>query len=244
MQLNNNKDYGLIHSIETFGTVDGPGIRYVIFLQGCMLKCKYCHNRDTWSLNHGIIKSVTELVESVKRYKSYMRTSHGGVTVSGGEPLLQAEFVTNLFKTLQSDNIHTALDTAGSVIINDNIKELLKYTNLVLLDIKHINNDKCINLTGSSNKNTLTFAKYLSDNNIPIWIRQVLVPGITDDKDDLLELKNFISTLKTVEKIELLPYHGMGKYKWENLGLKYPLDGVKQGNSDDIKRAKEILGIS
>lgn len=234
---------GKIHSIETFGTVDGPGIRFVIFMQGCCLKCKYCHNRDTWSFSSGKLATLQELVKEILKYKSYMDSSGGGVTVSGGEPLLQTDFICALFRELKKYNIHTAIDTAGSIPLSYEIKELLKYTDLVLLDIKHINNEKCINLTGAPNKHTLEFAKYLNNLNIPVWIRQVLVPGYTDDKFDLLELKKFINSLTNIEKVELLPYHNLGKFKWEELGDIYELDNVEPATQEDIDRAKQILEI-
>jgi len=236
------KNFAKIHSIETFGTVDGPGIRFVTFFQGCNLECKYCHNRDTWDINQGTYISVDELFENILKYKTYIMPN-GGFTASGGEPLLQPYFLISLFKKLKDSNIHTAIDTSGMIEITDPIKELLSLTDLVLLDIKHINSDKCKELTGFSNEKELAFARYLSDNNIPIWIRQVIVPGVTDSKVDLLELKKFINSLKTVEKVELLPYHNLGEYKWNKLGLEYKLNGVRQANSDDIKRAKEILEI-
>lgn len=234
---------GKIHSIETFGTVDGPGIRFVIFMQGCSLKCKYCHNRDTWNVKAGTPTSVSELVKEILKYKSYIDSSNGGVTVSGGEPLLQAEFITELFKELKKLGIHTALDTSGALPISDQIKDLLKYTDLVLLDIKHINPEKCINLTGFTNKNTLEFAKYLNNINIPVWIRQVLVPGYTDDKFDLLNLKKFIKSLSNVEKIELLPYHNLGKFKWDEIGDTYELSDVTPPTSEEIEKAKKLLEI-
>lgn len=234
---------GKIHSIETFGTVDGPGIRFVVFMQGCTLKCKYCHNRDTWDLHSGTPTSTQELIKHILNYKSYMDNSGGGVTVSGGEPLLQSEFVTELFKKLKELGIHTALDTAGSLPISNQIKELLQYTDLVILDIKHINDEKAKDLTGFSNKNNLEFAKYLNNINKPMWIRQVLVPGYTDDKFDLQKLKNFIDTLKNVEKVEILPYHNLGMFKWEELGIEYELKDVVPPSQEDIDRAKNILGI-
>ena len=234
---------GKIHSIETFGTVDGPGIRFVIFMQGCSLKCKYCHNRDTWSFSSGKLVTIQELVKEILKYKSYMDGSGGGVTVSGGEPLLQTDFICALFRELKKYNIHTAIDTAGSIPLSYEIKELLKYTDLVLLDIKHINNEKCINLTGAPNKHTLEFAKYLNNLYIPVWIRQVLVPGYTDDKFDLLELKKFINSLTNIEKVELLPYHNLGKFKWEALGDVYELDNVEPATQEDIDKAKQILEI-
>lgn len=232
-----------VHSIETFGTVDGPGIRFVVFLQGCPLKCMYCHNRDTWEINAGNITNISDLVDEIKRYFPYIKSSNGGVTVSGGEPLLQAKMVTELFKELKKYNVHTALDTAGSLPINDDIKKLLNFTDLVLLDIKHIVDEKAKVLTGMSNKNNLTFAKYLSDNNIPVWIRQVIVPGYTDDEKDLLLLKDFLSTLTNVKKIELLPYNDLGKFKWKEMNLVYPLEGVRTATNDDINRVKKILEI-
>ena len=235
--------YAKVHSIESFGTVDGPGIRFVLFLQGCHLQCKYCHNRDTWDINGGEYKSVDEIVEKINRYKNYIIPSGGGVTVTGGEPLIQASFVLELFKKLKENGIHTCVDTSVMFALTDGIKEVLKYTDLVLLDIKHIDDEKCKELVGVSNKKELEFARYLSDNNIKMWIRQVLVPGYTDDGQDLLKLKNFLSTLKTVEKIQILPYHNMGKYKWEKLGLEYPLEGVREANQEDVDIAKKILGI-
>lgn len=234
---------GRVHSIETFGTVDGPGIRFVVFMQGCPLKCLYCHNRDTWEVNAGNETNVDDLVNEIKRYIPYMKSSGGGVTVSGGEPLIQAKFVTTLFKKLKNSNIHTALDTAGSIPINSDIEELLQYTDLVLLDIKHIDDEKSKVLTGLSNKNNLDFAKYLSERHIPVWIRQVLVPGYTDDETDLLDLKKFISTLSNVERVEVLPYHDLGKFKWKELGFEYALESTRTATSEDLERAKSILGI-
>lgn len=234
---------GKIHSIETFGTVDGPGIRFVVFMQGCSLKCKYCHNRDTWDIHDGKEISLEELTKEILKYKSYMDNSGGGVTVSGGEPLVQAEFVTELFKTLKNYNIHTALDTAGSLPISNQIKELLKYTDLVILDIKHIDDEKAKSLTGFSNKNNLDFARYLSNLNIPMWIRQVLVPGYTDNKFDLQKLKVFIDSLNNVENVEILPYHNLGKYKWEEIEGHYEFENVTPPSDVELQKAKSILGI-
>lgn len=235
--------YAKIHSIESFGTVDGPGIRFVIFLQGCHLKCKYCHNRDTWDINCGNYESLDDIFNKILRYKNYIYPN-GGVTVTGGEPLLQVKFLIELFKKLKAENIHTCIDTSGMVAITEDIKTLLSLTDLVLLDIKHIDPIKSKNLVGFSNERELAFAKYLSDNEIHMWIRQVLIPGYTDDESDLLKLKDFISGLENVDKIEILPYHDMGKYKWKELGLKYELADVRVANNDDVKRAKKILGIS
>ena len=239
----NIKYYAKVHSIESFGTVDGPGIRFVLFLQGCSLKCKYCHNRDTWDINGGEFKSLDEIFEKILRYKNYIFPK-GGVTITGGEPLLQYEFLIQLFKKLKKENIHTCIDTSGMVTINDKMKELIDLTDLFLLDIKHINPEKCKDLVGVSNKKELEFAKYLSDNGTHMWIRQVLIPGYTDDEHDLLKLKDFISTLKTVDKVEILPYHNMGKYKWEKLGFKYELEGVPEASNKDVERAKKITGFN
>lgn len=235
--------YAKVHSVESFGTVDGPGIRFVLFLQGCHLQCKYCHNRDTWDMNGGEYKSIDDIFGKIKRYKNYIMPSGGGATVTGGEPLLQVKFLIELFKKLKEERIHTCIDTSGMVAITEDIKEVLKYTDLVLLDIKHIDDEKCKELVGVSNKRELEFAKYLSENGIKMWIRQVLVPGYTDDEQDLLKLKEFIKSLKTVEKVQILPYHSMGKYKWEKLGLKYELENVRDANQSDVERAKKILEI-
>ena len=234
--------YAKVHSIESFGTVDGPGIRFVLFLQGCSLRCKYCHNRDTWDINTGEYKSLDDIFNKVMRYKNYI-CKNGGVTVTGGEPLLQYKFLIEFFKKLKKQHIHTCIDTSGMVKLTDDIKELIDLTDLFLLDIKHIDPDKCKELTGVSNKLELEFARYLSDNNKNMYIRQVLIPSITDDEQDLLKLKDFINSLNSVEKVEILPYHTMGKYKWKDLGLKYELENIPDANKNDIDRAKKILGI-
>lgn len=230
-----------IHSFESFGAVDGPGIRYVIFMQGCALKCKYCQNRDTWNLNGGMEYTSDELVAKVSRYKNYFAVSDGGVTVSGGEPLLQMNFLIEFFSKLKSLGIHTAIDTSGSFAITEDMKKLIDLTDLFLLDIKCINDEICKDLTGVSNKRELEFAKYLSKQGKDIWIRQVLVPGYTDKEEDLKNLKEFLSELNTVKKVEILPYHDLGKFKWIELGCKYELEGVPTATSEDVERAKQIL---
>lgn len=235
---------GRVHSFETFGAVDGPGIRFVIFMQGCSLQCKYCQNRDTWEINAGNQYSAEELLNKILKYKNYFLSSGGGVTVSGGEPLLQYKFLIELFTLLKKENIHTAIDTSGNVDLTDDMKKLIDLTDLFLLDIKCINDEICKKLTGVSNKKELAFAKYLSSINKPTWIRQVIVPTITDRTEDLLALKDFLSTLTNVEKIELLPYHDLGKSKWIKLGLKYELENIRVANNNDIEYAKRILGIS
>lgn len=242
MEKKDLKLYAKIHSFESFGTVDGPGIRYVIFLQGCHLKCKYCHNRDTWDINGGYYSSLDEILNKIENYKNYIMPN-GGVTVTGGEPLLQVHFLIELFKKLKEKNIHTCIDTSGMVDITEDIKTLLNYTDLVLLDIKHIDPIKCKDLVGVSNERELKFAEYLSQNNIDMWIRQVLIPGYTDDENDLKKLKSFIDKLNNVKKVELLPYHNMGEYKWKKLGLNYDFKDVKVPTAEEVKNAKEILGI-
>lgn len=242
MQEYNKEQFGKIHSFESMGTVDGPGLRYVIFMQGCHLKCKYCQNRDTWDCNKGELYSVNDITEKILNYKNYIMTN-GGVTVSGGEPILQVKFLINLFKELKKYGIHTAIDTSGSFTITEDIKELINLTDLFLLDIKSINDDICKDLCGVSNKRELEFAKYLSENGKDMWIRQVLIPGYTDKEEDLIKLKEFIENLKTVKNIEVLGYHDMGKFKWEDLGLKYELENVRTAKIEDVEKAKKILGI-
>ena len=232
-----------IHSFETFGTVDGPGIRFVVFMQGCHLRCKYCHNRDTWDINTGEIVTIKELVDKIEKYSTYFKASNGGVTISGGEPLLQVDFLITLFKELKNLGIHTAIDTSGMVNITDKIKELISLTDLFLLDIKHINSEKCKELVGFLNEKELEFARYLSSINKPMWIRQVLIPGITDEKEDLLKLKEFIKSLSNIQKVEILKYHDMGKFKWEQMGYKYDLEDITNATDEDVSRVKEILEI-
>ena len=243
MKLLDKENYARIHSIETLGTVDGPGLRFVVFFQGCHLNCKYCHNRDTWDCSKGTVVSANEIFNKVLRYKNFLIPSGGGFTATGGEPLLQIPYLITLFQKFKNANIHTAIDTSGMFDLTDSLKKLLSLTDLVLLDIKHIKPEKCHDLVGFTNEKELAFAKYLSDNNIPMWIRQVIIPGITDDKEDLLLLKQFISSLNTVQKIELLPYHNLGIYKWEKLNLEYKLKDVANATEEDVTRAKKILGI-
>ena len=240
--MNNENVTGRIHSFESLGAVDGPGIRFVVFMQGCHLKCKYCQNRDTWDINLGEQYTVKQVVEKIMRYKNYIVASNGGVTLSGGEPLLQQDFVISLFQELKKQNISTCLDTSGMFTITDKIKQIVDLTDIFLLDIKSINDETCKWLTGSSNSLELEFAKYINEKNKRIWIRQVLVPGITDKKEDLLELKDFLKTIN-VEKFEFLPYHDLGKYKWEKLGLPYELEDVRVASNKDVERAKKIMGI-
>ena len=240
MKEKNEKYYAKVHSVESFGTVDGPGIRFVLFLQGCHLQCKYCHNRDTWNMQGGEYRSLEDIFNQIMRYKNYIYPN-GGVTISGGEPLLQSKFIIELFTKLKEEGIHTCIDTSGMVVLTEDIKKVLSLTDLVLLDIKHIDDKSCKKLVGRSNKLELEFAKYLSNNNIPVWIRQVIIPSITDKKEDLLKLKAFLSTLSNIKKLELLPYHELGKSKWKELGYNYELTNIRPATTTDIEKVKKIL---
>lgn len=232
---------GNIHSIESFGTVDGPGTRFVVFTQGCPLRCKYCHNPDTWSTDINKEMSVEDII---KEYEGVEEFISGGITITGGEPLLQIDFITELFKVCKSKNIHTALDTSGITFNpNDTIKidKLLEYTDLVLLDIKHINDEEHIKLTGYSNKNILLFAEYLSQKNIPVWIRHVVVLTITFNKKYLEELGEFLATLTNIKALDVLPYHDMGKVKYKNIGIKYPLEDIEPLTKEQAVEARNYI---
>lgn len=231
---------GRVHSFETFGTVDGPGIRFVVFMQGCPLRCIYCHNRDTWNASGGNEYTAGEVVNEMKKYINYIRFSGGGITVTGGEPTLQAGFVTEVFRRCKELEIHTALDTSGFTDI-EKVEELLQNTDLVLLDIKHAVDEKHRAITGVGNEKIKKFALYCTQQKIPIWIRYVLVPGYTDSEEDLKLAADFISELSTVEKVEVLPYHSMGTYKWDKLGKEYQLKDVKEPSEQQVKEAQDIL---
>lgn len=236
--------YGYVHSIETFGLVDGPGVRFVVFLSGCNMRCLYCHNPDTWRMNEGKKISSNEIIEKALRYKSYWGKD-SGITISGGEPLLQIDFLIDLFKQAKQFNINTVIDTSGEPfnkepLFMEKFNELMIYTDLILLDIKHINNEEHIKLTGKTNKNILQMAMYLSKINKPVWIRHVLVPGITDNDVYLNELSNFISTLNNVQKIEVLPYHNLAMIKYKQLGIEYKLN-VNPLTKERIDNANKIL---
>lgn len=231
---------GRIHSVESCGTVDGPGIRFVIFTQGCPLRCQYCHNPDTWDPKGGDVISADKLFDDIKKYKSYMKFSGGGVTISGGEPLLQPKFVEELFKKCKSDGIHTALDTSGFIKL-ETAKPVLEYTDLVLLDIKCYDPVMYKNITSVSLAPTLKFAEYLSSINKPMWIRYVLVPGLSDNDEYLESLAQYLSTLNNIEKVEVLPFHKLGEYKWEELGLEYKLKDTKEPTQQRIENAINIF---
>ncbi len=238
---------GIVHSFESFGSVDGPGVRCVVFMQGCKMRCKYCHNPDTWGIV-GQEYTAEELFEKVWKYRAYWGhdLEKGGVTVSGGEPLLQIDFVTEFFKILKDHGVHTAIDTSGQPFSTEEkflakFDELLKYTDLILLDLKEYSSEKHKLLTGFDNKNILEMASYLSEKGIPMWIRHVLVPSITDSDETLTNISKFIKSLKTVEKVEILPYHTLGISKWERLGIPYSLEGIRSPSEDEIKRAEEYF---
>ena len=232
-----------IHSVETFGTHEGPGIRFVVFVQGCDFSCLYCHNPDSQALVGSQQLLADDLVEMIEKELPYFGEK-GGVTISGGEPLLQAKEISELFKKLKSREIHTAIDTNGS-ILNKDVKELLKYTNLVLLDIKHIDPVWHEKITGfqvaEKTVPSIIFADYLHSQNIPFWIRYVLVPGYTDQIEYLNLTAHALSHYDNLERIEILPYHTMGEYKYNKLGIEYKLKGAKPPTVEEIQKAKQIL---
>ena len=234
-----------VHSVESFGSVDGPGIRFVIFLKGCAMRCQYCHNPDTWDRAGGNLRSVDDVLSQALRYHSYWGEK-GGITVSGGEALLQIQPLTELFHKAKDLGINTCLDTSAQPFSRKDgrfsaFEALMKYTDLVLLDIKHIDNDAHKRLTGWENENILDCARYLSDIHKPVWIRHVLVPGINDDDESLHRLRSFIDTLSNVERVEVLPYHDLGVYKWEQLGIPYKLTDVKPPTEESVLHARKIL---
>lgn len=232
---------GKIHSIESCGTVDGPGIRFVVFTQGCPLRCQYCHNPDSWEYNTDNLMSVTDIL---KQYEGVKEFCTGGITVTGGEPLVQIDFVTELFKQAQEKGVHTALDTSGLLFNSNNTEkmdELLKYTSLVMLDIKHIDDEEHKKLTKHSNKNILEFAQYLSEKAIPTWIRHVVVPNITYKEEYLKRLGLFLAGLKNIKALDVLPYHDMAIPKYQNMGLTYPLEGVPPLTHDEALNARNII---
>lgn len=246
------KTLGRVHSVESFGLVDGPGVRYVIFLQGCALRCQFCHNPDTWDLHNPSAgeSEASALLEQALRYKKYWGKDgkNGGITVSGGEPMLQLPFVTELFALAHQKGVHTTLDTAGQPYREDadyqpGFEKLMENTDLVMLDLKAMDANLHKRVTGMGNDNILALARRLSDMGKPMWIRHVLVPGLTDDADDLRRMADFIRTLKTVEKVEILPYHTLGLSKWKKLGFAYPLEGVPTPTKEQVQQAEKLLGI-
>ncbi len=236
---------GYIHSIESFGTVDGPGIRFVVFLQGCPLRCKYCHNPDTWEPGTGNEMTVAEILAQFEKNRSFY--SNGGITVTGGEPLMQIDFVTELFTLAKEKGIHTCIDTSGALYNAKNtefthkLDKLMDVCDLVMLDIKHIDSAEHKELTGMPNEGILDFARYLEAKKMPIWVRHVLVPGVTDSQKQLTALGCFIGSLTNVKALDVLPYHTLGVNKYEKLGIEYPLKDVPAATGDEAAKAKTTI---
>ncbi|MDR0946851.1 MAG: pyruvate formate lyase-activating protein [Ruminococcus sp.] len=228
---------GKIHSIESFGTVDGPGVRMVVFLGGCKLRCKYCHNPDTWDIHGGIEMTAAEIYEKYLSYSEFYK--NGGVTFSGGEPLLQLPFLTECLKLFHENGIHTAVDTSG--FTDSDVSEMLKYTDLVILDIKMFDETRHKDLTGVSNRDILKFAETVSNSGVDLWVRRVVVPGLTDERADLIKTGLFLKKLKTVKALDVLPYHTFGLDKYNKMGLIYPLEGVLSAEKSEAENAREII---
>lgn len=239
---------GRVHSFETFGSVDGPGVRFLVFLQGCRLRCRYCHNPDSWKLNSGELYESDDIIKRALRYRSYWG-SDGGITVSGGEALLQMEFLTELFQKCHAQRINTCLDTAAGPFRDDpayleKFDALLEHTDLVMLDIKHIDSERHRELTGVPNEGIIACARHLDTIGKDVWIRHVLVPGVNDDEASLKKIGDFLRTLSNLKRFEILPYHDFGRYKWESLGIPYTLDGVEPPGAEEVKRAEMLIGIN
>lgn len=233
---------GRIHSTESFGTVDGPGIRFVVFFQGCPMRCKYCHNPDTWDFSGGTERTAEDLMREYDSYKEFLKS--GGITATGGEPLAQPEFLAELFRLAKEKGVHTCLDTSAGVYNPDShekIDEVLKYTDLVMLDIKHIDNDCHRELTGIGNRNILAFAEHIRDLCIPVWIRHVVVPNITDKYEELFALGEYLSTLTNLKALDVLPYHDMAKPKYEELGIEYPLGDTPPLTKEEAIKARNTI---
>lgn len=236
---------GYVHQLESFGSVDGPGVRFIIFLSGCPLRCKYCHNPDTWDMNKGKLYSTDELLKEAITCKSYWGAK-GGITVSGGEPLLQIDFLLELFQKAKEMGINTCIDTAGGPFTKEGewfekFKKLMEVTDILLMDIKHINEDEHIKLTGHTGKNIIEMFRYLDEIKKPIWIRHVLVPGITDNDEYLTQTRDFIRTLSNVKRVEILPYHGLGAIKYKDMGLDYVLKDTDSPSEERVLNARKIL---
>lgn len=236
---------GFVHSVESFGSVDGPGIRFLIFLQGCPMRCQFCHNPDSWKTGIGEERTADELLDQAERFRAYWG-DNGGITVSGGEALLQIDFLLELFEKANQRGIGTCLDTSAQLFTRkspffEKFERLMELTDTVLLDIKHIDDEEHRKLTRHSNSNILDCARYLSEIDKPVWIRHVLIPGITDKDEYLIRLRDFLSTLHNIERIEVLPYHTLGVYKYEKLGIDYPLKDVQPPAAERVANANDIL---
>ncbi len=229
--------YGNIDSFESMGLVDGPGVRFVVFMQGCPLRCAYCHNPETWSNEKKIQITPTELVKKISKYKTYFGED-GGVTFSGGEPLNQPEFLLEALKKCKENNINTCLDTSG---FGDNYDEILDYCDLVILDVKELDAERYQKLTGKKIDKFYAFLQKCQEKNVKLWLRQVILPHYNDSKESVLKLKEFASKLKNVEKIELLPYHSMAKEKYKKMGIKYRLEDLEDMNKEKCKTLEKLL---
>lgn len=239
---------GYINSVESFGSVDGPGLRYIFFMQGCPLRCKYCHNPETWQSLGGMEMTAEEALAKALRYKPYWKNG-GGITVSGGEPLVQADFVTSLFMLAKEQGVSTCIDTSGAVFMRQEpafskLVATLAVTDTVLLDIKHIDSSRHQELTGQGNEQILDFARYLAEIQKPVWIRHVLVPGINDDEESLGRLSAFVAGLNNVRRFEVLPYHRMAMHKYEEMGITYPFSYVSEPTTEEVARAEKILCVN
>lgn len=237
---------GYIHSVESFGAVDGPGVRFIIFLAGCPLRCKFCHNPDTWDMKKGTLQSAEELIKSALSCSSYWG-EEGGITVSGGEPLFQIDFLIELFELAKKEGVNTCIDTSGAPFTREGewfekFKRLMAVTDILLMDIKHINKEEHKELTGKDNDNILDMFRYLDEIGKPIWIRHVLVPGITDNDEYLKQTGEFIKTLNNVKRVEVLPYHTLGVAKYKDLGIAYPLKDVPSPTAERVENARKLLG--
>lgn len=239
---------GYIHSLESFGSVDGPGVRFVVFFQGCPMRCAYCHNPDTWDMADGKEMSADEILTKMLRNKAFY--AKGGITATGGEPMMQMEFLIELFTKAKEAGVHTCIDTSGIMFtgmtpegkaLDERIEKLMSVTDLIMLDIKHIDEASHQDLTGQSNQRILEFARYLDGIGKPVWIRHVVVPGITENEESLAAVGRFLSTLSNVEKLEVLPYHALGKVKYDNLGMEYRLKDIPQLTKDKAKAAEEVI---
>ncbi len=236
---------GYVHSTESFGTVDGPGIRFVVFLQGCPLRCLYCHNPDTWEKNKGDKRSADDILREYDKNRNFYK--RGGITVTGGEPLLQLDFVTELFEKAKEKGIHTCLDTSGITFNRNNEKtladfnRLMEYTDLVMLDIKHIDTEAHKKLTGAHNTNVLSFAEYLEEKGKPFWVRHVVVEGYTDNRDELVRLGKWLAKFTCLKALDVIPYHTMGVVKYESLGIDYPLKELEATPVSQAVKAKSYI---
>ena len=233
---------GYIHSIETMGLVDGPGIRVVVFMQGCPLRCQFCHNPDTWIPEKNLEISTPDLVDRIRKFRPYFEDSGGGVTFSGGEPLYQSKFLAETLKLCKKAGINTCVDTSGTGYDKDYLEEIFKWTDLFLLDIKAIEPDKYLTMTGKTQDEFNYFKEEVNNHNARLWLRQVIVPGINDTKEYILKLKEYIKTFNNVERVELLPYHTLGVSKYEKLGIPYKLASVEALSKEKLEELKEILG--